>query len=205
MAPIVLQSSSGSLTGISLVRPILYGLLVACASEPPAAGPPTEHASVSRPEAGREAASPAPPALRMGGANLLFLGEGLGGAFNVAATDTAGLRIRRALDLAEPMEEEFLARVARQLGMLPAALPASGWLDLAPARRMAGRMFLEAGARRCAYLAALASLGDPWLGRWRDGNDHAAEWIWWTDTVSGLSGRLQADGSVVVDHPAAGP
>lgn len=184
---------------------VLCGLLAACATAPPAAGPASEHATVFRPETVDQQASPDPPALQIGGANLLFLGEGLGGALNVAATDTAGMRIRRALDFAEPMEEEFLARVARQLGMLPAALPASGWLNLAPAHRLAGRMFLEAGARRCAYLAALSSQGDPWLGRWRDGSDHAAEWLWWTGTVSGLGGRLQADGSVAADALVAGP
>lgn len=127
---------------------------------------------------------------------MLFLGEGQGGGFNPAAAGTGGVRIRRALAGAGPLEDEYLARVARQLSMLPAALPAAGWSDLPPAERLAGRMFLDAAARRCAYLVGVAEQGDPWARRWADGHDHAAEWGWWVDTVAGIGGRLQRDASV---------
>lgn len=135
---------------------------------------------------------------------MLFLGEGQGGGFNAGAADSAGERVRRALRQADLLEDEFLARVARQLAMLPLAAPAAGWLSLAPAERLVGKMFLEAAARRCAYLAGVADHGDPWAKRWRDGPDHAAEWHWWAGTVSMLQGRLEEDGSVKAVPSAAG-
>ncbi len=101
--------------------------------------------------------SPVPVSSAIGGTRSLFLGERGFGQFNRDVESTTGVRIREALRTNNRLGVDILNRMAVELAMLQSAEPAADLLSATSGISGSSGRFLQAGARRYAYVLRQAA------------------------------------------------